>query len=82
MQLDGDFTLHGKTNKITVVANPINVNGYTRLVGNFSILQSDYGIKPFRKALGAVGVADRLTIYGDLWIAQLSWKALDQLRFA
>jgi polyisoprenoid-binding protein YceI len=69
MQLDGDFTLHGKTNKITVIANPINVNGYTRLVGSFSILQSDYGIKPFRKALGAVGVADRLTIWGDLWIA-------------
>jgi hypothetical protein len=27
------------------------------------------GIQPFRKALGAVGVADQLTIYGDLWIA-------------
>ena len=70
MRLDGDFTLHGKTNKITVVANPINANGYTRLVGRFTILQSDYGIKPFSKALGAVGVADRLTIYGDLWIAR------------
>ena len=70
LQLDGDFTLHGTTNKISVVATPIGVNGYTRLVGSFSILQSDYGIKPFRKALGAVGVADRLTIWGDLWIAR------------
>lgn len=70
LQLDGDFTLHGTTNKITVIASPINANGYTRLVGSFSILQSDYGIKPFRKALGAVGVADRLTIWGDLWIAR------------
>ena len=70
VKLDGNFTLHGKTNKISVIANPIYVNGYTRIVGSFSILQSDYGIKPFRKALGAVGVADRLTIYGDLWIAR------------
>ena len=70
VQLDGEFTLHGTTNKITVTATPINVNGYTRIVGNFSILQSDYGIKPFRKAFGAVGVADRLTVFGDLWIAR------------
>lgn len=70
LQLDGDFTLHGTTNKISLIANPIPANGYTRLVGHFSILQSDYGIKPFRKALGAVGVADRLTIWGDLWIAR------------
>ena len=72
LQLDGELTFHGTTNKITVTATPINVNGYTRIVGNFSILQSDYGIKPFRKALGAVGVADRLTIFGDLWIVRSS----------
>jgi hypothetical protein len=40
-----------------------------RLQGSFSILQSDYGITPFSKALGAVGVADRLTISGDLRVA-------------
>ena len=38
-------------------------------MGNFSLLQTDYGIKPFTTALGAIGVADRLTIYGDLWVA-------------
>jgi polyisoprenoid-binding protein YceI len=69
LQLDGDFTLHGKTNKLTVVADSAKVNGYTRIFGNFTILQSDYGITPFRKALGAVGVADRLTIWGELWVA-------------
>ncbi len=68
LQLDGDFTLHGKTNKLTVIADSAKVNGYTRIYGNFSILQSDYGITPFRKALGAVGVADRLTIWGELWV--------------
>ena len=69
LQLVGDFTLHGKTNKLTVVVDAAKVNGYTRVYGNFSILQSDYGITPFRKALGAVGVADRLTIWGEIWVA-------------
>jgi polyisoprenoid-binding protein YceI len=69
LQIDGDFTLHGKTNKLTVVAESAKVNGYMRIYGNFSILQSDYGITPFRKALGAVGVADQLTIWGELWVA-------------
>ncbi len=70
LQLVGDFTLHGTTNKLTVVADTAKVNGYTRIYGNFSILQSDYGITPFRKALGAVGVADRLNIWGELWVAE------------
>ena len=70
LRLDGEFTLHGTTKTISVMATPHNVNGYTRLVGSFTILQSDYGIKPFSKALGAVGVADRLTIFGDLWIVR------------
>lgn len=68
MQLDGDFTLHGKTRKLSVLADVAKVNGYSRIYGNFSILQSDFGITPFKKALGAVGVADRLTIFGELWV--------------
>jgi polyisoprenoid-binding protein YceI len=68
MQLDGEFTLHGKTRKLTVLADVAKVNGYSRIYGNFSILQSDFGITPFKKALGAVGVADRLTIFGELWV--------------
>jgi polyisoprenoid-binding protein YceI len=69
LQLSGDFTLHGKTNKLTVVADSSKVSGYTRVFGSFTILQSDYGMTPFRKALGAVGVADRLTIWAELWVA-------------
>jgi polyisoprenoid-binding protein YceI len=68
IQLDGDFTLHGKTNKLSVVAESSRVSGYIRVYGNFSILQSDYGITPFSKAFGAIGVADRLSISGELWI--------------
>jgi polyisoprenoid-binding protein YceI len=69
LELIGEFTLHGKTNKVTIIADTAKVEGYTRVIGNFTILQSDYGITPFRKALGAVGVADKLTIFGELWVA-------------
>ncbi len=68
-QLAGEFTLHGVTRKLTVAADAEEKNGWTHLRGNFSINQTDYGMKPFSKAFGAVGVADQLTIYGDLWVA-------------
>ncbi|MES1213068.1 MAG: YceI family protein, partial [Singulisphaera sp.] len=68
-QLDGDFTLHGTTRKIRVVAEGTPANGFVRLRGNFAVLQTDYGITPYSKAFGAIGVADSLTIWGDLWIA-------------
>jgi polyisoprenoid-binding protein YceI len=69
LELTGNFTLHGKTNELTVFADSTKVKGYTRIDGNIMIMQSDYGITPFHNALGAVGVADRLTINGDLWVA-------------
>ena len=34
--------------------------------GGFAILQTQYGIRPFSKAFGAVGVTDQLTIHGVL----------------
>jgi len=68
-QLSGDFTLHGVTRPIQVVAEAEDQNGWTHLRGGFTMLQSQFGITPFTKAFGAVGVADQLTIWGDLWIA-------------
>lgn len=68
-QLDGAFTLHGVTAPVRIQADAEPKNGWLLLRGGFSILQSTYGIKPFTKAFGAVGVADRLDIWGDLWIA-------------
>lgn len=67
--LTGEFTLHGKTNKIEVVADLEQANGWNHLRGGFRILQSQYGIKPYSKMMGAVGVADELLIFGDFWIA-------------
>ncbi len=67
--LIGDFTLHEKTLPIEVIADLEQANGWNHIRGNFEILQTSYGIKPFSKMLGAIGIKDKLTIYGDLWIA-------------
>jgi polyisoprenoid-binding protein YceI len=68
-ELAGDFTLHGVTRQIKIIADAEPKDGWVHLRGAFSILQSQFGIQPFTKAFGAIGVADKLTIYGDLWVA-------------
>lgn len=68
--LDGDFTLHGVTRAVNITATGEQERGYLHLKGSFPLRQTDFGIRPFKKALGAVGVGDVLTVYGDLWIKQ------------
>ncbi|MEQ8791493.1 MAG: YceI family protein [Pirellulaceae bacterium] len=69
-RLDGEFTLHGEQRPLTVVADVEERGGWLHLRGGFSILQSEYGMQPYTRAFGAVGVADKLNIWGDLWIAK------------
>lgn len=66
--LEGDFTLHGVARRIRFTALDEPKKGWHHLRGRFAIRQSDFGITPFTTALGAVGVADELTIFGDLWV--------------
>ena len=68
-ELTGEFTLRGKTRSVKFEAEAEQKDNMTHVHGRFAILQTQYGITPFRKALGAVGVADQLIIHGDLWIA-------------
>ncbi|MDX1929370.1 MAG: YceI family protein [Pirellulaceae bacterium] len=68
-KFEGDFTLHGITKPLEFAADVEVVKGWNHLRGGFAILQSAYGIKPYSKMLGAVGVTDRLLIYGDLIVA-------------
>ena len=68
-EVTGEFTLRGKTQPIKLEAEAEQKGNMTHVRGRFAILQTQYGITPFRKALGAVGVADQLIIHGDLWIA-------------
>ncbi len=65
----GDFTLHGTTKPLEFTADVEVVKGWNHIRGGFAILQSEYGMKPYTTMLGAVGVADRLAIYGDLIVA-------------
>ncbi len=66
--LIGDFTLHEKTRPVEILCDLEVKDGWNHFRGGFKILQSDYGIKPFSKMLGAVGVTDELKVYGDLWV--------------
>ncbi len=66
--LDGQFTLRGVTQPLRVLAVVEPVQGWSHVRGGFTILQTKYGITPFSKALGAVGVADELKIWGDFWV--------------
>jgi polyisoprenoid-binding protein YceI len=67
-QLDGEFTLHGVTKPLRIVVRGDKKKGMLHVQGRFAVLQTQYGIKPFSKGLGAIGVADELQIWGDLWI--------------
>ncbi len=67
--LVGDFTLRGTTRPLTVRATVARKGGQARLRGQFTIKQTEYGITPFSKALGAIGVADELRIFGEIDLA-------------
>ena len=68
--LAGDLTLHGKTRPLKIVVEQTDEDGRMSYRGNFTILQSDFGVTPYKAALGTVGVADELKIWGDIWVAQ------------
>lgn len=74
VEFKGDFTLHGQTRPLTVQAQHERKDGKLHLLGDFTILQSDFGITPYKAALGTVGVTDELRIWGDLWIAETEAK--------
>ena len=65
-QLDGTFTLHGTSRNISVIAEVTDRNQQQHLRGSFTIKQTDFGITPFSKAFGAVGVTDELKIFGEI----------------
>jgi hypothetical protein len=69
-RIEGDFTLHGKTRLIRFTADAAAKDGWLHVRGGFSILQTNYGITPYSTGLGTIGVANKLTIWGDLWVAE------------
>ena len=73
--LKGEFTLQKITRPIEFLVEVEMVKGWQHVRGGFRIKQTDYGIEPFSKAFGAIGVADQLTIWGDAWVAPISGSA-------
>ncbi|MFO1066014.1 MAG: YceI family protein [Pirellulales bacterium] len=67
--VEGQFTLHGVTRPIKFTIDVEEVQGWYRVRGAFGILQTQFGMKPYSKLFGAVGVTDKLDIYGDLYVA-------------
>ena len=68
-ELSGKLVLHGVTRPLKFRVRSVADKGSSRFTGSFKLLQTEFGITPFSKALGAVGVADELTIIGDLWLS-------------
>ena len=64
--LVGTFTLHGAARPVAVRAEAEAVGPFVRLWGGFAIKQTDFGMTPYAKFGGVVGVADELKIYGDI----------------
>lgn len=69
-QLDGKFTLHGVTRNLRLIAEVTEKNHQNHLRTSFAIKQTHFGITPYSKAFGAVGVTDELKIYGDINIVR------------
>ena len=65
-RLDGKFTLHGLTRPLQVDVEATDEDGAMRLRGDFYLWQTQFGITPFRRAFGTLGIADQLTVYGEI----------------
>lgn len=69
-RLQGAFTLHGVRRPLKFDTEVIEQENGVRIHGAFDIRQTDYGIEPYSKAFGAVGVTDELSIYGEILLGQ------------
>lgn len=64
--LQGDLTLHGETNPMAVNAR-VTIDGNSlRAAGEFSLRQSEYGIKLVSAAAGAIRVKDEVKCTFDI----------------
>ncbi|WP_197168255.1 YceI family protein [Neorhodopirellula pilleata] len=78
-ELKGNFTLHGTTHPLEFSVEVEQTRGWLHVRGNFVIKQTSFGITPYSKAFGAIGVADSLKIYGDLFVAPTANVAMSDI---
>jgi len=65
-RIAGDLTFHGVTQSQSVDARVADMGLMLRVSGEFSLLQSDYDIKPFSFAGGALRLKDELKFKFEL----------------
>jgi polyisoprenoid-binding protein YceI len=63
----GDLTLHGVTHAHTVDARAIDMDSTLRVFGEFTLRQSDYGMKQFSVAGGVLRLKDELKFKFELF---------------
>ncbi len=78
-ELSGSFTLHGVKKPIRVIVDVEQARGWLHVRGNFAVKQTSFGITPYSKAFGAIGVADELQIHGDLWVAPTTQVSMAEI---
>jgi polyisoprenoid-binding protein YceI len=64
--LNGELVLHGVTRNLTVPTRVFISGDTLKAAGSFSILQSDYGIKPVSVAGGSLKVKDEVKFVFDM----------------
>ncbi|MFK8114318.1 MAG: YceI family protein [Rubripirellula sp.] len=78
-ELVGSFTLHGVKKPIRVIVDVEQARGWLHVRGNFAVKQTAFGITPYSKAFGTIGVADELRIHGDLWVAPSTQVSMSEI---
>ena len=66
MNLNGNLSLHGVTRMLPVPAQVTLIGDMLRASGEFSILQSNYGIRPVSVAGGTLKLKDELKFTFDI----------------
>jgi hypothetical protein len=71
VNLVGELSLHGVTNKQPVAAQVALIGNTLRAHGDFSVLQSSYGIKPISIGGGSLKLKDELKCSFDILARKL-----------
>jgi polyisoprenoid-binding protein YceI len=66
VMLNGEMTLHGVKRRQPITARLVTSPGMLRAFGEFTLRQTDYGIKPFVGPAGAIKVKDELKCAFDI----------------
>ena len=60
--VNGDLTLHGATKRIAIPVSVAQTGSSLRATGQYTLRQTDFGIKPYSAFLGAIKVKNEVVI--------------------